>query len=91
MTASPYDAPLSAVRSHVENLAAWLAIWEARREPDAHARRCTSDAVDAIDAMMRDLHAIRARLAAEIRESDGASAARVDELLRRREPGRGRP
>jgi hypothetical protein len=31
MTASPYDAPLSALREHVTDLAVWLAIWEARR------------------------------------------------------------
>ena len=43
MTGNPY-ASLSALRGHVENTAAWLAIWEARNEPDAHARRCASDA-----------------------------------------------
>jgi len=43
MTASPYDAPLSAIRSNVKDVATWLAIWEARNEPDAHARRCASD------------------------------------------------
>ncbi len=61
VTASPYDAALSALRPHVEDLAAWLAVWEARHEPDAHARRCASDAVDAVDAMLRDLHQVRAR------------------------------
>ena len=55
MTASPYDAPLSEIHEHVENVAAWLAIWEARNEPDAHARRCAADSVDAIDAALRDL------------------------------------
>ena len=55
-----YDSPLSALRSHIEDLAIWITIWEARKEPDAHARRCGSDAVDAIDAMLRDLHLIRA-------------------------------
>jgi hypothetical protein len=41
MTASPgpYDAPLSAILEHLENLDAWLAIWENRKEPEAHARR----------------------------------------------------
>ncbi len=33
----PYDAALSAIRSHVDDLGAWLAIWLARAEPDAHA------------------------------------------------------
>ncbi len=76
-----YDSPLSALRDNVENLGAWLAIWEARSEPDAHARRCANDAVDAIDTMLRDLYTIRARLITQIRVSDDASAARIDKLL----------
>jgi len=83
VSASPdYDAPLSALLEHAENLGAWLGIWENRREPDAFARRCASDAVDAIDAMLRDLYLIRGRLTAEIRQDDDATAARADELLR---------
>ena len=69
MTASPYDAPLSDLREQAENIGVWLAIWEGWAEPDAHARRCASDAVDAIDAMLRDLYQIRERLTGEIRES----------------------
>ncbi len=46
VTASPYNSPLSALREHVEDLVVALAIWEARTEPDAHARRCAGDAVD---------------------------------------------
>jgi hypothetical protein len=34
--------------------------------------------MDAVDAMLRDLHGIRARLVGEIRASDDASAARAD-------------
>ena len=56
MTASPYDNPLSALREHVDDLAVWLAIWEARREPDAHARRCASDPV-VIDRHAHDVAA----------------------------------
>ena len=87
MTASrpdAYDAPLSALRGHVDDLGAWLAIRSARDDgrPDAHARRCASDAVDAVDAMLRDLHLVRARLVGEIRASDDATAARADALLR---------
>ena len=81
MTGNPYDASLSALRGHVETTAAWLAIWEARNEPDAHARRCASDAVDAIDGALTGLHKIRARLITEIRASDDATAIRADELL----------
>jgi hypothetical protein len=79
-----YDVPLSALRSRVDELGLWLAVWEARREPDAHARRNASDAVHAIDAAIADLHAIRARLVSEIRASDAASAAGADQLLSRR-------
>lgn len=85
MTASPdpYDDALSVLRSHVDNPGAWLAIWGARQEgrPDAHARRCASDAVDAIDAAIRDLHVIRARLVGEIRAADDAATAEADALL----------
>jgi hypothetical protein len=85
VTASPYDAPLSRLREHVENTAVWAGIWEARRESDAHARRCVSDAVDAIDAMLRDLYTVRQQLISEIRDSDDATADRADTLLVRRE------
>jgi hypothetical protein len=85
MTASPdYDTPLSALREHVEDLGTWLGFWSNHKEPDAHARRCASDAVDAIDAVLRDLYLARGRLTAEIRQADDATAARADELLRRR-------
>jgi hypothetical protein len=88
VTASPYDQSLSGLREHVENLATWLAIWEARKEPDAFARRCASDAVDAIDGALRDLYLIRGQLTAEVRQADDATAARADALLARmREDG----
>ena len=45
-----YDDALSSIRNGAEDLAVALAIWETRNEPDAYARRCASDAVDAIDA-----------------------------------------
>ena len=77
------DSALSALRDHVEDLAVWLAVWEARSEPDAHARRCASDAVDAIDAALAELHGIRAGLIGEIRKADDAAMARTGELLRR--------
>jgi hypothetical protein len=82
---SAYDTELSQLRNNVENLATWLAIWEARKEPDAFARRCVSDAVDAIDAALRDLYQVRGRLTSEIRQADNATAARADTLLARRE------
>ena len=76
-----YDDAVSALRSHIEDLAIWITIWEARNEPDAHARRCASDAVDAVDAMLQALHAIRASLVSEIRVSDDQAEVRVDALL----------
>jgi hypothetical protein len=83
VTASPHDAPLSALREHVENTAVWLAVWKARSEPDAHARRCANDAVDAIHAALAGLYELCSTLVAEIRQADDATAARVDELLAR--------
>jgi hypothetical protein len=78
-----YDGPLSALRGHVDALGVSVAIWDARREPDAHARRAANDAMAAIDAALGELYGIRAELTAEIRESDRASAARADDLLAR--------
>lgn len=75
MTASRYDAPLSALRNRVDDLGIWLAIWEARSEPDAQARRCASDAVDAINATLRDLYTVRQQLISEIRQADDALLA----------------
>ena len=79
------DAALSAVRSHVEDLAVWLAIWETRDDarPQPEVRRHANDAMDAIDAMLRELHGLRSQLVTEIRAADDTAAARVDELLRR--------
>ena len=85
MTANPYDAPLSALRNRVEDLATWLAMWESRSEPDAHVRRCAADAVDAIDAALRSLYDVASGSTSEIREADDATAARADELLRNQE------
>jgi len=90
VTASPYDAPLSAILSQAEDLSTWLGIWENRKEPDAHARRCASDAVDAIDAMLCHLYGVRTQLVSEIRKSDDATAARANALLARDAPEPGR-
>lgn len=84
-----WDAALSAIRSSVDDLGAWLAIWQARSEPDAHARRCASDAVDAVDTALTELHGIRARLISETRQADDDTAARADALLGRSGDGTG--
>lgn len=39
--------------------------------------------MDAVDAMLRELNELRARLVSEIRASDDAAAARADQLLAR--------
>jgi hypothetical protein len=66
-------------------LATALAQWMARDDtrPDAEARQAANTAMDAIDAMLGELHVLRARLVSEIRASDHAAEARADELLRR--------
>ncbi len=77
------DADLSVIRGSVDDLGVWTGIWEARREPDAFARRCASDAIDAADNLLAAAHRIRARLIGEVRQADDATAARVDALLAR--------
>ena len=78
----PYD-----VHARLEDPMGVLAIalgqWEDRDEtgPQPEVRRAANTAMDAIDGMLRDLHAMRARLVGEIRASDDAAAARVDAML----------
>ena len=74
-----------AISAHIGDLGTALAIWQARDDtkPCPEARHAANDAMDAIDAALAGLHAIRARLITEIRVSDDATAARVDELLAR--------
>jgi hypothetical protein len=43
--------------------------------------RAANTAIVQIDAMLRELHAMRSRLVGEIRASDDARAARVDAML----------
>ena len=43
----------------------------------AAARQAASAAVDAIDALLRDLYLLRGRLVQEIRQADGAPHPRV--------------
>jgi hypothetical protein len=81
------DAALSVIHSSVDSLGPWLAIWEARREPDAFARRCASDAIDAIDAALAALHSIRGELVGQVRRADDEVAARADVLLARTREG----
>jgi hypothetical protein len=82
-------AAVEAIRQQLGQLGTALALWNTRDDsrPCPEARRAASAAVDAIDAMLRELHAVRARLITEIRQSDDARAAALDELLARLHPG----
>jgi hypothetical protein len=63
-------------------LAAHLAAWHAHQPgPDAPACSAAHEAIGDIDAMLRALHVIRARLAGQIRDFDDATDARVDAML----------
>ncbi|HTX28833.1 MAG TPA: hypothetical protein VME19_17655 [Streptosporangiaceae bacterium] len=70
-------------------LAQWMARDDSKADPDA--RRAANTAMDAIDAMLTELHQLRARLVSEIRASDDASAVRADASLRGQVPGPERP
>ncbi len=62
-----------------------LAQWAARDDskPEPEIRRAANTAMDSADSMLAELHALRARLIGEIRESDDLAARRADELLAR--------
>ena len=66
-------------------LAQWMARDDTRAEPEA--RRAANTAMDALDAVLREAYELRARLVAEIRESDDAAAERADQLLARCKEG----
>jgi hypothetical protein len=62
-------------------LAEWMARDDSKAEPAI--RQAANTAMDEIDAMLRELHTLRGQLVSEIRDSDDASDARADALLRR--------
>ncbi len=70
---------------HLGVLGVALAQWAARDDSraDAAIRRAANSAMDSIDAMLAELHALRARLVGEVRESDRLAAERADALLDR--------
>ncbi len=59
-----------------------LAVWMARddSEADASVTRAGSQVTASIDAMLRQLRQLRARMDAEYREHQGIAAAQADEL-----------
>ena len=71
--------PMANLRDRTADLGAALAQWANRSTaPDkAAARRAGTTAVDAIDAMLRDLFVLRGRLVQEIRQADAAARRRV--------------
>jgi hypothetical protein len=78
----PYDV-YAKLEDPTGVLSVALVQWEDRDDtrPCADARRAASTAMGAIDSMLADLHAMRARLVGEIRASDVAAAVRADALL----------
>jgi hypothetical protein len=86
-----HTAAVDAIRKHAADLRIYLTIWAARDDEKAQpdVRQAANHAMDAIDAALRELYGIRSRLVGEIRASDDATAARVDELLRQCREERG--
>jgi hypothetical protein len=78
------DDALAAIRGNLEDLALWLAVWDARDDAriEPHARRCASDAVNAIDTMIAELHGIRGHLIPEIAAADKTALDCADAVLR---------
>ncbi len=78
-----YDDALASLADRAGYLCAALAVWSGRDDtrPQPEARRAANTAMDAVDAMLGELHALRSRLLGEIRASDDARAARVDAML----------
>jgi len=80
----PYDV-YARLEDPMGVLAFALGQWEDRDDSKAQpeVRRAANTAMDEIDVMLRELHAMRSRLTSEIRASDDASAARADAMLAR--------
>ena len=72
--------PMTSLRDRTGVLGAALAQWadgDAAQQDKAAARRAASAAVDAIDALLRDLYLLRGRLVQESRQANGAPRPRV--------------
>jgi flagellin-like hook-associated protein FlgL len=76
---SPDEPDYGGVLEDVVVAAVNAARWDRRvNVGDAQQRRAAHDAVSAIDAAIRKLHAIRASLVADIRRTDDASMDQLD-------------
>jgi hypothetical protein len=71
--------PVASLRDRTGNLSTALEQWagQATAPDKASAQRAASTAVDAIDALLRDLYLLRGRLVQEIRQSDNAARWRI--------------
>jgi hypothetical protein len=71
--------PMASLRDRTGILDVALVQWANRgtARDKAAARRAGSTAVDAIDALLRDLFLLRGRLVREIRQADDAARCRV--------------
>ena len=71
--------PMTSLRDLTGVLGVALAQWADgdAAQDKAAARRAASAAVDAIDALLRDLYLLRGRLVQEIRQADGAARRHV--------------
>jgi hypothetical protein len=71
--------PVASLRDHTGILSAALEQWAGpATAPDkATARRAVGTALDAIDAVLRDLYLLRGRLVQEIRQADNAARRQV--------------
>ena len=76
--ATPLDEELGVLNV---NLAMWMARDDSKA--DASVVRAGNQVLDSIDAMLRQLHQLRARMVAERREDQDIAAVRADELLAR--------
>ena len=71
--------PMPSLRDRTSVLGVALAQWADRgtAQDKAAARRAGNAAVDAIDALLRDLYMLRGRLVQEIRQAAGTTGPRV--------------
>jgi hypothetical protein len=81
--------PLARLDGHLGVLGAALAVWATRDDSKAQPEvtRAGHSAVEAIDAMLAELHKARQQLVGEVREHQDAAMARVDTLLARDRDG----
>jgi hypothetical protein len=71
--------PMASLREHTSILSAALEQWAGQATvPDkATAQRAANTAVDAIDAVLRDLYLLRGHLVQQIRHADNAGRRQV--------------